>query len=230
MWQLILKDVEQHTRALTLFFSSAAVVPAGFYLAHPTGADNSGVIGVTFGYMVFGAPTLFSLWLVGQEKMKGTLRLLKILPISGQRIIATKSLTAMTLCALVILIALVGAPLFLRVVGFPIELPSWPTVLWICMAAVFFVAINITIFTAFDHKIASQIAYFGFGFAMIALGFAERFLKPRGVNVYSMLTSVWQWWYFSYWGWILAPAFAALLILFAGRLCDQTEWPELEEG
>jgi hypothetical protein len=226
----MLKDVEQHTRALTLFFISALVVPALFYLVNPTGPDNRGLIGVTFGYMVFGAPTLFAFWLVGQEKMKGTLRLLKILPISGQCIITTKSLTVVTLCVLLNLMALLGVPLFLRLAGFAIEWPGWLTVIWMCMAAVFFVAMNVAIFTAFDHKIATQVAYFGFAVMMIAVSVAEKFLKPRGLTLDSLLTSLWQWWYFPYWGWSMALAFSALLILFAGRLFERTEWPELEEG
>jgi hypothetical protein len=230
MWQLVLKDLEQHARALTIFFISALGLPAGFYLVNPTGADNSGILGVTFGYMVFGGPTLFAFWLVGQEKMKGTLRLLRLLPISGGRVIAAKSLTIMALCLLINLMALIGVPLLLRLMGYGIEIPGWPIILWMCLAALFFGAMNVAIFTAFDHKIAMQIAYFGFFLVAVMVMAAEKFLKPRGVDVTLLLASLWGRWYFPYWGWSLALAFVAQLILFAGRLFERKEWSELEEG
>src|SRR5262249_43539501 len=152
-----------------------------------------------FGYLIFGAPTLFAFWLVGQEKIKGTLRLLKLLPISGMQIIAAKSLASLTLCLLLNLMSLLGAPLVLRLAGFAIAPPGLPIIFWMSMAVVIFVALNIAIFTTFDHKIATQIVYFGLFVVMIAVMVADKFLSRRGVSGMALLTSAWRRWYFPYW-------------------------------
>src|SRR5262249_62019707 len=123
MWQLALKDLEQHARALMVFFISALALPTGFYLLKPSGANNSGFVGVVVGYLIFGAPTLFAFWLIGQEKLKGTLRLIKLLPISGMRVITTKSLTSLALCLLLNNFTLLGVPLLLRLPGVPLAPP-----------------------------------------------------------------------------------------------------------
>lgn len=230
MWQLVLKDLEQHKRALAVFFISAMALPTVFYLLKTTGADNSGFVGVTFGYLVCGAPTLFAFWLIGQEKVKGTLRLLKLLPISGWRVIVAKSLTSLALCLLLNQVTLLVIPLLLHIAGFAITPPAWLTVLWMSLAAVFCVSLNIAIFTAFDHKIAMQIAYFGVFLVVIAVMAVEKFLRPRGINISVLLTGAWQRWYFPYVAGVLALALATLLILFACRLFERAEWPELEEG
>ncbi|MGH9763005.1 MAG: hypothetical protein ACREDR_20015, partial [Blastocatellia bacterium] len=89
--ELILKDIEQNKKALALFFISALSLPPLFYLVHSGGNGSTGFLGVVFGYVVFGAPMIFAFWTIGQEKIKGTLRLLRTLPVSGRWIIGVKS-------------------------------------------------------------------------------------------------------------------------------------------
>ncbi len=229
MWQMALKDLEQHARALIIFFVSALALPTGFYLVNSSSADNSGFVGVVFGYLVFGAPTLFAFWLVGQEKVKGTLRMIKLLPISGMRIIMAKSITSLSLCLLLNNVTLLGIPLLLRQAGFPISSPDFFVVLWMNLAAVFIVALNIAIFTAFDHKIAMQVAYFGVFILVLAVMAVEKILPARGMNITLLLMNSWRQWYLPYWGGVIVLTLAAFLFYFAGRLFEWTEWPELEE-
>lgn len=230
MWQLALKDLEQHAKALAIFFTSALALPVGFYLVSSPGADNSGFIGVAFGYIVFGAPTLFAFWLVGQEKVKGTMRLLKLLPIPSPRVILAKALTSLGLCLALSNTTLIIVPSLLRLAGFDIARTSLLTVLWLNLASAFFVAVGIAVFTAFEHKIAMQIAYFGFFVLALAVMIVEKYLTARGVNFGSLLTNTLGQWYLPYWGGIVVLGLAALLILFAGRIFDWAEWSELEEG
>jgi ABC-type transport system involved in multi-copper enzyme maturation permease subunit len=230
MWQIVLKDLEQHSRALILFFLSSLALPIGFFLLKPTGADNSGIVGVNVGYLVLSAPMLFAFWLVGQEKLKGTLRLLKILPLSGMRIVTAKALTGLALCALLNLLFLRLSPLILGLLGFHIAFPGREIFFWMCLAAAFFVAVNIAIFTAFDYKIAMQISYFGIFGVLAALMTVEKFLPRRGVNVMELLTGAWRQWRVAYWGWLPILTLSVLCVLVAGRLFECREWPELEDG
>jgi ABC-type transport system involved in multi-copper enzyme maturation permease subunit len=96
-----MKDFEQHAKNLLIFLLSALALPLMFGLIVDE-SDGSGYHGVVFGYIVLGAPAIFAFWFIGQEKMKGTMKLLSILPISGREIILTKSLGSALLTAVFI--------------------------------------------------------------------------------------------------------------------------------
>ena len=234
MWPLIVKDMMQNAKALLLFYISALSLPTAFYLIKSPQSDSSGFVGVTFSYVVFGAPILFAVWFIGQEKVKGTFRFLKILPISGMRVILAKSLTSLCLCLILMNFILLVIPLLLRISGIPMSISAPRMVLWLNLATIFFISLNTLVFTALDHKIATQISIFcmmavGLG-AAIAGKLLAPLLAPHGYG-FGKLTGLFKnepgiLYFIGF----LILIFSAAMIRLAGRILERAEWPDLEES
>jgi hypothetical protein len=228
MWQLILKDFEQHAKTILVFFLSALILPIAFGLFFSQTENNAGYLGVVFGYIMLGAPALFAFWFIGQEKMKGTFKLLSILPIPGRKLILVKSLASAILCLSVInLVAVIIPAIFQTIIGLK-WLPSLRIIVWVNLLTIFFASVDITIFTLLETKIASQAIYLGHAFVGFAIIIAARHSPLAGDPelLLQRLNAIG----FHYWGGILIIALSYLLVALSGRIFEMKEWADLEEG
>ncbi len=228
MWRLILKDIDQHKKAVSLFFLVGLVMPAVFSLIIGQTEDGSGYLGVVFGYVMMGAPAMFSFLLIGQEKLKGTFKLLSILPIAGKKLILAKSLGVALLCLSLANLACVVSPLIIRLTMGYECLASPEIIFWANLLTLFFVSVDVAVFTLFESKIASQIAYLLFafmGFTVIAANkYFETSTDPQEILLQLKTIG------FQYWGWTIVISVSCAIVMFAGRLFEMKEWAELEEN
>jgi ABC-type Na+ efflux pump permease subunit len=227
MWNLAFKDLEQNWKSILIFFTSSLAFPITFAILQDRGS-NVEYLGVVFGYIVLGGPILFSYLLIGQEKVKGTFKFLRVLPISGTHIILTKSLTVICLCLINLDFALILEPLMLRLFGLNF-LPSSSTLLWLNLTAIFFAAISILITTYFNHKTAAQISYSLIAGLVWAVAFMEKHLlradalKELAIEIASQPT-------LSFLSTAVICSFAAGLILLASYTFNRIDWVDLEEN
>jgi hypothetical protein len=230
MKALVFKDLRQNAKGILFFVSSAIIFPTLFYFLTSARRDNSGFVGVIFGFVTVSGPTLFGIWFIGQEKLKGTYRLLKILPISGVRVITAKSLTSLIICLLTMNLALIGTPAVLKLSGFTIALPPPSLLLWLHIADIFLISLSTLVFTAFNHKIAAQISMYTM--MAIAMGgvFAEKMLAPRGYGFEQLLAFIENIPVMLYFSGMMILILSAGFIILAGRIFDRAEWSDLEEN
>jgi len=228
LWNLALKDIEQNRKALAVTFATAFALPILFHAALAQSGGGGSYPSFAIGYAVISVPILIVHLFIGHEKLKGTFRLLRLLPVSGSRLILTKSVVAIFLCLVVANLMMFVEPLVLRSVGINYALPGALSLLWINLATAFICALAAVAFVVFEHKIALQVSYlmiFGLmlGFAALEKGLAQtglRFsLAERAAQTYLL-----------YWGGPVVLLLIAAFILFAGRLFEAKEWPELEEN
>jgi ABC-type transport system involved in multi-copper enzyme maturation permease subunit len=227
MWRLIIKDFEQHAKNLLIFLLSALALPLMFSLIVDE-SDGSGYHGVVFGYIVLGAPAIFAFWFIGQEKMKGTMKLLSILPISGREIILTKSLGSALLSISIVNLVMVLVPFIADTVTSSKWFPSLTFITWTNLLTVFFVSLDIAIFTLFDSRIASQVIYLGHALMVFAILFCVKFFPAAKdpQSIIDRLHSIG----FKYWGGLLIILASYLLVALSGRIFEMKEWADLEEG
>ncbi len=228
IFTLIVKDLEQNAKALAVFFLSALLLPLGFHMFSTSDQAGYGYLGVVFGYLAFGAPAMFAFWFVGQEKMKGTFRLLRMLPIEPRRIIGAKALGSLAICLAMVNLVALFIPWLAMKGGAGVAVPAGPLLLWLNAATVLFVSIDIAIFTVFEFKIASQVAYLGHGALAVLIMIGEKLLTRTGRSseeVAARLVSA----NINYWGPLLVLAISCLAIHFAGRYFEMMEWGDLEE-
>jgi hypothetical protein len=230
MKALVLKDLRQNAKGILLFVGSAIIFPTLFYFLTSAKQDNGGFIGVIFGFVTVSGPTLFGIWFIGQEKLKGTYRFLKILPISGMKVITAKSLTSLGICLLTMNAALICTPLVLRLSGFSIALPPPNLLLWLHIANIFFVSLSTLVFTALNYKIAAQISMYGMMAIVMGGLFAEKMLAPRGYSFELLLAFMQSVPGMLYFSGIIILILSAWFILLAGWIFDRAEWPDLEEN
>ncbi len=227
MWTLILKDLEQHHKTILLLFLSAAAFPATFSLFMDERQDGAAYLGVTFGYTVLGAPAMLAFWCIGQEKLKGTFKLLTILPISRRRIIQAKSLTITLVCLLIVNLVSALGPMIMRLApgkGFSAGLRI---LFWMNLMTIFFIGVDVAIFTLMDARTASQIIYLGH--ALLALGAIVSnklvVINDQPLWIMPRLDSA---------GLQLSAGALILFLVWAmvdgsGRLFEMKEWADLEE-
>ena len=230
MKALIFKDLRQNAIGLLFFIASAILFPTAIYLVTTPGSDNSRYVGVIFGFVTLSAPAMFAMWFIGQEKLKGTFRFLRILPISGMRVIVAKSLTSISICLLTMNISLIGMPLILRLFGFSISFPTPMLLFWLNLANIFFISLNILVFTALNHKMASQISLY----SMVAVGLgvvmAGKLLAPRGYSISKLTGFIQNKPGLFYLLGVLVFILSAAFIRLAGNIFEKAEWPDLEES
>ncbi len=231
LWTLMRKDLVQHARPLLTFAAAALILPPVFAILSKSEQDGSGYAGIVFGYLGVGAPMLFGQWFIGQEKLKGTFKLLRLLPVSGIKIILTKYLSASILCLLLINMVLLVEPVICRLIGPVIAIPAAPLILWTNIAAMFLVAVGMALFTALDTRIATQAIIWTICGFMVSIGLAGNYLHGRRVDAFagrvSFVISDLRLALFI--GLILA-GIALVMVWFAARLFDRMEWSQLEEG
>lgn len=210
-----------------IFLLSALALPIAFSLMISKPDDGAGYFGVAFGYLVPGAPALFSFWFIGQEKMKGTFKFLSILPIPGRQLILAKSLASALLCLSIINVVVLLMPLMMQAAIGLRWFPGLQTILWVNLLTLLFVAVDATIFTLLESKIASQAIYLGHTFLALIVLVAIKLMPTIGESdtLLQRLYSI----SFHYWGWIPVILIAYLLVVFSGRVFEMREWTELEE-
>ncbi|MCI0660937.1 MAG: hypothetical protein L0220_07675 [Acidobacteria bacterium] len=230
MKALIFKDLRQNAGGLLFFISSAILFPTAIYLINAPGPDNSRFVGVIFGFVTFSAPTMFAMWFIGQEKLKGTFRFLKILPISGMRVIVAKSLTCFCICLVTMNVSLIGMPILLRLSGFPISFPTPMLLFWLNLANIFFISLNMLVFTALNHKIASQISLYSMMAVGLGVVMAGKVLAPRGYSFSKLIGFIQNKPGLFYLLGVLIFIFSAAIIRLSGNIFEKAEWPDLEES
>jgi hypothetical protein len=228
MWRLILKDIEQHAKTILIFFLSALILPSAFSLLAADTQDGAGYHGVVFGYLALGAPALFAFWFIGQEKMKGTFKLLRILPIAGRKLILAKAIASALLCLSVVNLVAALVPLMIYTLTDYRWFLSWKLIFWLNLITLFLASVDIAVFTLLETKIASQAIYLGHTFAAFAVFIAVKNLPPvinldllwRRLNAPGFLC----------WEGMLVILLSYLIIDFSGRMFESREWVELEEN
>lgn len=226
--QLFIKDLEQNQKALALFAISAAGFPAAFYLI-TSPAGESDFIGLVFTYIVFGAPALLAFWFVGQEKLKGTFRLLRLLPVPPEHVITTKVSTSAGICVLLVNIVVVGEPLLFSFAGYSIQIPSALTIIWLNATTIAIASFTSAAYTIFDHKVASQIVYWLLAVMVLGFAAAGKYLPKAGINPSVLWAKVAGAWYFAFGGPIVLIAITVVVARYAGRVFKNRDWTELEE-
>lgn len=220
---LLKKDLEQHRKGLFIYAVSVILVPLVLAdLSHAT--SESGFLGSVVGYIGFGGPMLMALWFVGQEKMKGTLRILRALPISGRQIVVTKMITSSLVCLGLANVVLLGEPSLLsHVLLQPLHITA-PIILALNGLLWFACCFYTAIFVVLEQKIAIQVSYWGI-FALVLAGLmADKISKARHIN-FSFMTKL--------------PAIILIVVVLAlaslvalevaSRVLEWKEWSELEE-
>jgi hypothetical protein len=230
-WTMFRKDVVQHFRPLLGLLVSAMVLPLAFALISESRARSAGFAGFIFGFLGVSAPIMMAQWFIGQEKVKGTLRVLRLLPLSLGRIVWMKCLGALAICSLIINTALVLEPVILRYGGIGIAQPPLLLVVWTNATAALILGISMALFSSLDTRIALQAAIWTLCGFMI-LGYAAQKLANRK----SWLASDQQFTSMAgHPGWILGTAVfmlvaAFLMMGFSAWQMDRKDWEELEEN
>jgi hypothetical protein len=231
IWNLLCKDIVQHARGLLALAASGLALPLVFVLLSGSEKDSAGYVGFVFGYLGISAPMMFAQWFIGQEKIKGTFRVLRLLPVSGTRIMVTKCLNALLLCLLLINAALILEPAIGRALGFGIAQPPAALVLWTNATAVLALGISMALFTALDTRIAIQaVIWTLFSFMILGYG-AQKYLGRQRFDTFTEhagtlagdigLVCV-----------AVLPLVVAtvLLIGFSAWIFERKEWADLEEN
>ncbi len=226
MWPLIKKDFEQHALALVIFALSILVFPFAFAAMTPAGRDPSGFIGLVFGYVIFAGPLLLCLLFIGKEKQKGTLQVLRILPLAPAKIIYAKSLATCIFCLVLLNVVLLLEPRTLTLTGAAIAVPSG-LVLWgLNLLTLLAVALTIALFTTLSQSIAIQAAYGGLCGVIAVLFLVSKFSQNRGLaaliqpDLWPLLLAL---------ATVFILALSALLVEFAARFLARADWNDLEE-
>jgi len=225
------KDFVQHARPLAVFFVGALALPLAFSLLARTDKDGAGYVGTVFGFLAIGAPMLFGQWFVGQEKTKGTFRLLRSLPISGTGIIMTKFLGSTLLCLPLINLALLLEPLVCQVFGLRVPQPAAALVVWTNLAACFLVAISIALFTMLDARMATQVILWSMCILALCTSLAGKYLQGPRVEAIAgrAVSSLLDLRVVAISGIVLAGV-ATAAAWVAALLFERKEWSQLEEG
>jgi hypothetical protein len=221
----------QHARPLLAFVTSALALPPLFAVLTGSDRNGAGYVGVVFGYLGVSAPMFFGQWFIGQEKIKGTFKLLRLLPVSGTRIIFSKYMSSTILCLVLINGILLVEPAVCRLAGLHLSSPSAPLVLWTNITAAFLVAVGIVLFTALDFRIATQAIIWTICGIMTGIGLAGRYLQDGHADVLAGRANLMINDLRLTLGIGLALTGAApLMVWFAARLFERMEWCQLEEG
>lgn len=228
MWPLICKDLRQCARPLAVFLLIATLLPIGALIVSKK-FTAEGYLGMLFSLIVMGAPLLFGFWFIGEEKTKGTIRLLKILPIPEGVIVGSKVMTSLVLTSMTLQVALIVIPRLAPAfggVGVTLE-PAWG--IWMNTAAIGCVGICSLVFIALEQKLAMQIAYFTMfglgGLTVLAAKGLEQSKSPSAEVVRTALAS-------PLWATLsmcLALALLMLVVRFGSNWLRQQDWAELIE-
>ncbi len=231
IWALISKDLTQHAKPLLIFTLSCLALPVLSAPFTAGGKDGTGYVGLAFGFLGISAPMLLAQWFIGQEKVKGTFKLLRTLPVSGTRMILTKYVTCTAICLLWINGVLFLGPTVCNMMGSQASMPGAPAMLWTSISGMFFVGLSISLFVVFDARIAAQAMIWGMCCIMVCVALAGRFLEGREDEAFAarMGIAIQSGWLAAC-CWLILGAISFLMVWFAARLFEKRDWSRLEEG
>ncbi len=230
-WTLIRKDIIQHLRPLMVLLASAFALPPAFSLLSRSDGDGAGYAGIVFGFLAIGVPMLFGQWFVGQEKIKGTFRLLRSLPISGTDIILAKYLGSTLLCLFLVNGPLLFEPAVCRALGLNVPQPAAVLVIGTNLTAAFLIAVSVTLFTLLDVRMASQIIVWSVCIFIVALSLAGKYLEGLEIGELNGggLPSIFDPRIVAIAG-IFFAGFPTAMVWLGARIFEKREWSQLEEG
>ncbi len=224
MLPLLQKDLEQHRKGLLFYAASVLLVPFLFAALNHS-ASPAGFIGSVIGYLGFGGPMLMALWFVGQEKTKGTLRILRTLPISGTQIIGTKMVTSALVCLVLANLVLIAEPPLLGyVLHRPLHLGA-AAILGLNGIICFVCFVYTAVFVVLEQKIAIQVSYWGI-FGLVLAGF----LGDKALQAHHFSLAAIPILPASIAGVVTLALLSFVALKVASRVFDWTDWSELEEG
>lgn len=229
MWPIICKDMEQNWRALSLYAPFALLFPFCF-LIFSRDRNPEGFLGMVFSLVVLGGSLMFNFWFVGQEKVKGTLRLLKIMPVSETQIVAAKLILSSVLALLLLNGTLLLAPYAASRTGISVPALSVSSVLWMQVATLFCCALCNGIFVALEQKLALQVSYFAlFGIAGLTIAAGKLYeshaspslmsIKRAAESPLAALAAL-----------VAAIGLGLIVIRFGAQLLKWKDWSDLDEN
>lgn len=226
VFALLRKDLEQNAKALALITAIGLALGSSLQII-PSQARNAGAEGFLVGSIVLGLPILFSTWFISQERAKGTIQILRSLPVSGVTILFCKWGLAILYAAAATLCLEVVLPIFTSASPFAapqrVVIALWITAAFMCISGIFF-----CLFLMLDQKIATQIAWVGATALFYAL---DRLSSLPGLQRWLATISGRQWMHIAAaLGWCLPAALGAVFILCAGRYLDRTDLANLKEN
>jgi hypothetical protein len=227
MLAIVHKDIEQNAKPLLLITVIGISISYFLMLSMRQDSRQSGIEGFLVGSLVLGMPLMFSMWLVGQEKAKGTILILKALPIGGVRVMVAKWLTASAFTLLATLVIEEILPLFIGGMHGTVHHETLSHCVWIVSLSMMTNGLFFSIFTVLDQKLASQLSWIGMSALVFLLGkiaslpAVQHFAKESSGQffVHTFLIC----------GWILAALMGFICVVFAGRYIDQNDLDELRE-
>lgn len=229
IWTLILKDIRQHRKPLLILATTALLLSTVTSAGAAAGHQMEGVYGFAFGFLIIAAPVILTTWFVGDEKVKGTIRVLRLLPISSRTLMAAKMLGIILVIESLLLGTMVLVPM---VVGMVIGYPLYPTcalVLSFLAMPLLCISVLLPVFVHYEYKIAGQFA-FGtfFGISMLLLIVVKKFpdvgqkisiflSHSDGLRVLALVL------------WLCSLASLAVGWFAASRIYEWKEWSDLGE-
>jgi hypothetical protein len=219
---LLQKDFVQNSKPLFLLLSCA--IAAGIWLQIASPNQSEAVLGFLVGLLVFGLPIILTMWLVGQEKSKGTLNILRVLPLNGTTVMLSKWIFQIVTSLAPAIFILFILPLMLHRHISKSIIPFF----WIVGMASMISGLFIALFTVFEQKIATQVAWIG---GALLFGGFSRVLDQAGFGkkLATLLTASQSPTVSSSLGWLGLVLVGGIFTIFAGKYMDQQDWSELRD-
>jgi hypothetical protein len=228
MFAIAHKDLEQNAKALALV--TVIGIAASSFLIFSTREmkTQNATEGFLIGSLVFGMPIMFSMWLIGQEKAKGTIRILKGLPIGGVRIMIAKWLLAAVFTLLATLTVYFALPLFLGAAQQAGIIDRLGRCVWIVALSMLTSGLFFSLFVVLDQKLATQVSWIGMSLLIFTLGRIAEMAAVKRFMAQGSGRHLWQ--AAQQAGWVIAALGGLVCVVFAGRYIDQRDIGELQEN
>jgi ABC-type transport system involved in multi-copper enzyme maturation permease subunit len=226
---LILKDLRQHRKSLLALVATALVLSAGASAGAVAGRKMDGVYGFAFGFLVVAAPIVLTMWFIGHEKVKETIRVLRLLPISPRTLMGAKMIGIVLVIELLLLGALVLTPALVGLVAGQPLFPPFAVVVGFLALPLLSISVMVPLFIHYDYKIAGQVAFgifFGAStlllvvvkqFPDVGQKLAVLFSDASGLRIAALLL------------WLFGLLALALGWFVASRIYEWKEWSDLGE-
>lgn len=195
IWTIIAKDLRQHRRSLLIFASVALVLS----LSDKVAIGNDDLTPVfhrfLFSYVTILTPMELAMWFVSQEKVKETIHLLRLLPISPGKLMAAK----MFGIALISEAFYIGSSLVMMTEHLmrthTLALPGWD-VLLLLPVPILTTSVLTPMYVRFHYKVAGLISLMVYaGFFMVGSVIFEFLFVPSQASSAgnALITAVFLW-------------------------------------
>jgi TRAP-type C4-dicarboxylate transport system permease small subunit len=190
MLRMILKDLKIHARPVAYYFLVAAAFPfvlllANGWKANPTFFDASF-------FTVIISPIMIGQWLISSEKIKRTLFLLRMLPVSTRKIFGAKEACAALIIVAIATFSVLSTFLCIQISnGWEIvRLPSARAWVWLALGIAFFTQVVLLTHLTFDQRLASQVPFGGLFLLLILFGVMSNYF-PEKIRVVEKAFNNW---------------------------------------